>query len=259
MDTPASTDALPGSYSGGRSMTTTAVPEITVACLDMAGTTVSDDGSVLAAFRAAVAEFGLVPDSPGYDTAMDYVHETMGQSKVVVFRHILGSEDRAQAGNRIFEQAYAESVRAGLVTPLPGAVETITALRAAGIRVCLTTGFSPATRDALLDALGWRPLIDLALSPADVGRGRPWPDLPLTALIRLSGGGVTELAVVGDTPSDVESGLRAGAGLVAGVTTGSGSHDALAAAGAPYILDSVTGVLQLVGLAGRVESELPAG
>ncbi len=223
--------------------------QITVACLDMAGTTVSDDGSVMAAFSAAAAASGLEPGAPGYDDAMAYVRKTMGQSKIEVFRHLLGSEERAQAGNTVFEQAYAQSVRAGLVTPLPGAVETITALRAAGIKVCLATGFSPGTRDALLDALGWRPLIDLALSPADAGRGRPWPDLPLTALIRLGGGAVAELAVVGDTPSDVESGLRAGAGLVAGVTTGAGDRDALIAAGAPHILDSVTGVLQLAGLA----------
>jgi len=226
--------------------------DITVACLDMAGTTVADDGSVMAAFGAAAAEFGLVPDAPGYDDAIQFVRDTMGQSKIDVFRHLLGSEERAQQGNRIFEQSYADSVRAGMVAPLPGAIETITVLRAAGIKVCLATGFAPVTRDALLDALGWRPLIDLALSPADAGRGRPWPDLPLAALLRLGGGAVSELAVVGDTPSDVESGLRAGAGLVAGVLTGASSREALAAAGAPYILESVTGLLQLIGLAAEV-------
>jgi phosphoglycolate phosphatase len=189
-----------------------------------------------------------VPGAPGYDDAITFVRDTMGQSKIEVFRHILDSEDRAQRGNRIFEESYAESVRAGLVAPLPGAAETITALRAAGIKVCLATGFAPVTRDALLDALGWRPLIDLALSPSDAGRGRPWPDLPLTALLRLGGGAVTELAVVGDTPSDVESGLRAGAGLVAGVTTGASSRDVLTEAGAPFVLDSVTELVQLLGL-----------
>jgi len=222
--------------------------DITVACLDMAGTTVADDGSVMAAFGAAVADFGLVPGATGYNEAISFVEQTMGQSKIEVFRRLLGGEDRAEQANRRFEESYAESVRAGLVEPLPGAVETITALRAAGIKVCLATGFSPVTRDALLDALGWRPLIDLALSPADAGRGRPWPDLPLTALIRLGGGAVSELAVVGDTPSDVESGLRAGAGLVVGVTTGAGTRDALAAAGAPHIVDSVGGLVQLVGI-----------
>ncbi len=221
---------------------------ITVACLDMAGTTVADDGSVLAAFRAAAAEFGLTPGEPGYAEAIAFVQETMGQSKIEVFRQLFGSENRAQRGNQVFEDSYAQAVRAGLVIPLPGAVETITALRAAGVRVCLCTGFAPATRDAVLDALGWRPLIDLALSPADAGRGRPWPDLPLTALLRLRGGAVSELAVVGDTAADVESGLRAGAGLVAGVTSGSATGAALAAAGAPHILDSVTGLLPLAGI-----------
>ncbi len=96
--------------------------------------------------------------------------------------------------------------------------------------------------------LGWRPLIDLALSPADAGRGRPWPDLPLTALLRLGGGAVRELLVAGDTPSDIESGLRAGAGVVAGVTTGASGEDELAAAGAPHVLDSVTGLVRLLGI-----------
>jgi phosphoglycolate phosphatase len=224
------------------------VPRITVACLDMAGTTVADEGSVLAAFEAAMAQAGIVPGGPGYAEADEIVRATMGQSKIEVFRRILGDEDRAHRANSAFEDAYGEAVRAGQVRPLPGAVETITALRAAGIRVCLATGFAPVTRDALLDALGWRQLIDLALSPADAGRGRPWPDLPLTALLRLHGGSVSELLVAGDTPSDVESGLRAGAGLVAGVTSGASSAEDLLAAGAPHVLDSVTGLISLLGI-----------
>ena len=146
---------------------------ITVACLDMAGTTVADDGSVIAAFSAAVEQFGLPEGTPGYDDALAYVRETMGQSKIEVFRHILGAEDAAQQANAAFEEHYARSVRGGDVEPLPGATETFAALRAAGIKVCLATGFSPATRDALLDALGWRPLVDLVLppTPAVAARG----------------------------------------------------------------------------------------
>jgi phosphoglycolate phosphatase len=220
---------------------------ITVACLDMAGTTVADDGSVIAAFSAAVEQFGLPEGTQGYDDALAYVRETMGQSKIEVFRHILGAEDAAQQANAAFEEHYARSVRGGDVEPLPGATETFAALRAAGIKVCLATGFSPVTRDALLDALGWRPLVDLVLSPADAGRGRPWPDLPLTALLRLRGGAVGELVVAGDTPSDVESGLRAGAGLVAGVLTGSSTREELEQAKAPVILDTIADLIPLVG------------
>jgi len=219
---------------------------ITVACLDMAGTTVADDGSVIAAFSAAVEQFGLPQGSPGYDEALAYVRLTMGQSKIEVFRRILGDEEAAQWANKTFEDHYAAAVAAGAVEPMPGAVDTITALREAGVRVCLATGFSPATRDAIIDELGWAGKIDLALSPADAGffgRGRPWPDLPLTALLRLRGGAVSELAVAGDTPSDVESGLRAGAAVVAGVLTGANTRADLEQAGAPLILDTIADLL----------------
>src|SRR4029077_2836755 len=89
-------------------------------------------------------------------------------------------------------------------------------------------------------------LVDLALSPADagfLGRGRPWPDLPLTALLRLRGGAVSELAVAGDTASDIESGRRAGAAIVAGVLTGASTRADLEQAGAPLILDTIAGIL----------------
>jgi phosphoglycolate phosphatase len=221
---------------------------ITVACLDLAGTTVADEGSVMAAFTAAMERFNLRPGAPGYEQASRIVHETMGQSKIEVFRRILDNEADAQVANSAFELHYGGSVRAGSVTPIPGATELLVALRTARIKICLATGFAPATRDALLDSLGWRPLVDLALSPADAGRGRPWPDLPLTALLRLRGGSVAELAVAGDTASDVESGLRAGAGVVAAVLTGAGSREEFEQAGAPHILDSITDLLPLLGL-----------
>jgi phosphonatase-like hydrolase len=212
---------------------------ITVACLDMAGTTVRDDGTVLAAFASAIGALGVATGTPGYEEAMTAVRASMGQSKIEVFRRVLGDETAARKANDAFEEHYAAAVRSGAVTAMPGAAETITRLRADGIRVCLATGFSPVTRDAIIDALDWRPLIDLALSPADAGRGRPWPDMPLTALLRLGGGAVTELAVAGDTPSDIESGLRAGAGLVAGVLSGASTRADFERAGAPVVLDTI--------------------
>jgi phosphoglycolate phosphatase len=226
---------------------------ITVACLDMAGTTVRDDGTVMDAFVTAITSRNL--PVAAFHEAMKYVRATMGQSKIEVFRHIFGDEGVAREVNSSFEAHYAAAVSAGEIAPMPGAEEVIRACRDAGIKVCLATGFSPATRDAIIDSLGWGSLADLVLSPADAGRGRPWPDLPLTALLRLGGGAVHELAVAGDTPSDVESGLRAGAGLVAGVLTGASGREELAAVpgvaglpGSPLVLDSITGLLPHLGI-----------
>jgi phosphoglycolate phosphatase len=214
---------------------------ITVACLDMAGTTVADDGTVMEAFTAAIAEQNL--PVAAFSQAMKDVRSSMGQSKIEVFRRILGDDAAAAKANEAFEDHYGAAVGRGEVAAMPGAEDTFAALRDAGIRVCLATGFSPVTRDAIISRLGWAPLIDLALSPADAGRGRPWPDLPLTALLRLRGGAVRELAVAGDTGSDVESGLRAGAAVVAGVLTGAGTRAGLGQAGAPLILDTIAGLL----------------
>ena len=228
-------------------------PRYSVLCLDMAGTTVADDDSVMNAFAAAVASRNLPVAE--FNGAMKYARDTMGQSKIEVFRHILGTEEAAQAANAVFEETYGKSVAAGELSPIPGAVELFAACREAGIKVCLSTGFSPVTRDAIVTALGWGSLVDLFLSPADAGRGRPWPDMPLTSLLRLGGGSVAELAVVGDTPSDVEAGLRAGAGLVVGVLSGDSTLDDLSAVpaatglpGAPLILDSVADLLPYLGL-----------
>jgi len=223
-----------------------------VVCLDMAGTTIRDGNAVMAAFAAAVATRNLT--ARGFSSAMKYARDTMGQSKIEVFRHILGDEDAAQEANAAFEKHYAGAVAAGEISPMPGAVELFAACRAAGTRVCLSTGFAPVTRDAIIDALGWGSLVDLFLSPADAGRGRPWPDMPLTALLRLGGDAVSSLAVVGDTPADVECGLRAGAGLVVGVLSGDSARadlEAVPAAaglpGAPLILDSVADLLPHLG------------
>jgi phosphonatase-like hydrolase len=219
----------------------------------MAGTTVRDEGVVMRAFTEAIASRNLPVRE--FTAAMTYVKATMGQSKIEVFRHILGDEAAARQASASFERHYAAAVGAGDITPMPGAADLFAACRDAGVKVCLSTGFSPATRDAIVGALHWGGQVDLLLSPADVGRGRPWPDMPLTALLRLGGGSVHELAVAGDTPSDIESGLRAGAGVVAGVLTGDATRQDLEAVptgtglpGTPLILDSIAGLRPYLGL-----------
>jgi phosphonatase-like hydrolase len=211
-------------------------------CLDMAGTTVRDDGAVDAAFTTALATIGIGAGSPGFAEAQEMVHDTMGWSKADVFAELLDPDEAGRA-TAAFAAAYEEIVEAGEVGEVPGALVMIRALRARGVRVCLTTGFAPSTRDALLDVLGWRDEIDLALSPADVGRGRPAPDLILGAMDRLGVDDPEAVAVVGDTVSDLEAGSRAGAGAVIGVLSGAHDESALAAAPHTAIIADITELL----------------
>jgi phosphoglycolate phosphatase len=222
-------------------------PVVQLACLDLAGTTVADDGVVARAFDAALDELAVVA-GPERDRMAEYVRTTMGTSKIEVFRALFGDEARARAANAAFEAAFDDLVRRGAVRPLPGAAETVGALRSAGVRVALTTGFSVPTRRHLLDALGWADLADLALSPADAGRGRPYPDMILAAVVRLGIDSVQAVAVAGDTEADMASGVRAGASVVAGVLTGTGDADGLWRGGATAVLDSIADLPDLLGL-----------
>ncbi|WP_225726356.1 MULTISPECIES: phosphonatase-like hydrolase [unclassified Nocardia] len=219
---------------------------IDLAVLDMAGTTVSDGGLVQRAFDAAATAAGMETEGPRRDSARQYVLDTMGQSKITVFRALFDTEDRAQLANRAFESAYDELIDEVGVTPVPGSADAIGALRAAGVKVALTTGFSRATQDRLLNALGWNEIADLTLAPADAGRGRPYPDLILTALLRLRVDAVDRIAVLGDTTSDIASGLAAGARIVAGTLTGAHDEPRLRAAGATHVVASVTEFARLV-------------
>jgi len=199
-----------------------------------------DGGAVEAAFSRAMASEGVNPGGDRYERALSHVRSTMGQSKIVVFTALFDGDSRAAArANRSFEDAYRSTVEAGQITPIPGAEEVIRGLRDGGCKVCLTTGFAPATRDTVLASLGWETLADLVLSPADAGRGRPYPDMILTAVLRLEIDSVADVAVAGDTASDLLAGHRAGASVVAGVLTGAHDRATLEAAPHTHIIDTI--------------------
>src|SRR5690606_25877696 len=108
---------------------------IELVVLDMAGTTVIDDGLVERAFERTAHRVGLGDTYP-LDEALQYVRDTMGQSKIEVFRHLThGDENAAQQANLAFEASYAELVDEVGVHAIPGAAETIDALRARGLKV----------------------------------------------------------------------------------------------------------------------------
>ena len=215
--------------------------EFELVCFDMAGTTMSDSGLVLEAFERTIAEMGVDDDTA--DTARDYVIETMGQSKIEVFTHLFA--EHAEHANTAFESHFVDAVNEMGVREIPGARATIEELRGRGLKVALTTGFSPATREVLIDNLGWSDLFDIRVSPADAGRGRPAPDMLLRCLVQLQVTAVGSLIAVGDTASDMLAGTRAGAGLCVGVLTGTDDAMRLALSGADVTLDSVVDILGL--------------
>jgi phosphoglycolate phosphatase-like HAD superfamily hydrolase len=91
----------------------------------------------------------------------------------------------------------------------------------------------------VVDAVGLKRHIDLALSLEDAPRGFPAPDLALTAMLQVGVGSVQDLALVHGTGAGMECGHNSGAGAVVGVLTGAHAAARLRAAGATHVVRSI--------------------
>lgn len=221
-------------------------PGIRLAVLAMVGTTVSDGGLLDGALARVLAEQGIAEGSAEYATMVQYARQAAGTSKLEVFSRFFTEPGRAEEANRSFERHCDELIGSGAISPIPGAEEAIAKLQSAGIQVCLATGFGRHTQNTLLEKLGWMGVADLSMCPADAGRGRPYPDIILTAVLALDLDDVRTVAVVGDSTADMQSGVRSGAGIVVGVLTGAHDEASLRAAGATAVVPSIADIPQLL-------------
>jgi phosphonatase-like hydrolase len=127
------------------------------------------------------------------------------------------------------------------VAPMPGAPECFAELRRRGVRVALDTGFSRAIVDVILQRLGWDApgFLDATVASDEVPRGRPHPDLLFEAMRRTGVATASQVAKVGDTPSDLQEGAAAGCRLVIGVTNGTHTREQLAAHSPTHLIGSL--------------------
>jgi phosphonatase-like hydrolase len=215
-----------------------------LAVFDIAGTIVSDDGVVISSFVAAFSE--VVPEiwAENDGDFLDFAHKTMGQSKIEVFRSLLGDASLADAAAEAFQAYYLKKLPE--VHLFDGVLDMFDSLRTAGIRVALNTGFNRKTLDIMLSSLGLGDHVDATATQEEAGEGRPSPAMIAHVAHQLAVESPTEVAVLGDTRSDIEAALRYGAGMPIGVLTGEHDEAALRDAGAHHVVPSVTDALSLL-------------
>ena len=213
---------------------------------DVAGTVLNDDGLVIAAFKVAFerTQPDLWPTHGAEWT--QYAIDTMGQSKIDVFTELLGDAEKAHQANVAFEESYVSEIAEDGALSIPGAEEIFEYLRSKKIAVALTTGFSRSTLNTLITELGWRDLIDVSVTPGEAGRGRPHPDMLEKAATAVGATNPAHVIVLGDTASDMKSGVAFGAGQVIGVLTGAHDEVTLYDAGATTVVNSVADLKSLI-------------
>ena len=226
---------------------------VSLVCCDVVGAA-AVDGSVLErAFAEAIATQGVVTGTAAYVRSMVQFDRTRGWSPAEVMHSLFpGDEIRAQAASLAFERSFRAAVDRFGALPLSGANDALDKLAAAGTKVCLLSCLSRPAFSLIMERLGWWQRADLLLCADDVARGFPWPDLVLTAILRLGVGDVRDVAVATASESGVLAARRAGAGLVAGVLTG--VHDAarLRRAGATHLLADIGDLPDLVAANGEI-------
>lgn len=223
---------------------------IQLAAFDIAGTTVDDHGAVYVALRRAVEEAG----APVADADLQ---RWMGTDKIEAITALLRlggvTPEPALVAERFdrFRALLTEAYRAEPPVALPGVVAAIDALRAAGVKVALTTGFSDDVVEPLLAALGWTVgadgQLDAVVTTSDVPAGRPAPYMIHLAMQRTGATDVRQVLAAGDTVVDLEAARNAGA-IAVGVLTGQTPREALEAADHDAVLASVADIPAFVGV-----------
>lgn len=197
---------------------------------DWAGTTV-DHGS-LAPIRVLQKIFA----DRGIEITEEESRRDMGVLKKDHIRALLGMPRIAGEWEKRYQRAPGESEVESLFADfipqqmacltecsnvIAGVSGAVQRLRDRGLKIGSTTGYTRPLLEVLLPhaaSQGYAP--DCALCPDDVGAGRPAPWMMYESAVRMKIYPLEAVVKVGDTISDVEEGLNAGAWTVGVTQTG---------------------------------------
>jgi beta-phosphoglucomutase family hydrolase len=192
---------------------------------DMDGVLVDNSRFHREAWRRLCAEEGIALGDP------EFWRVTIGRPVAEAVPRLFGRPVGADELARLVERRHAlyHDLADGRVAMVPGVLDFVRDLRAARVPRALATSAAPASAAAILDTLGLTDAFGVRVTAADVRRGKPDPEVYLTAAGRL---GVPPEAclVFEDALVGIAAARRAGMRVV-GVATAYPASE-LAAAGA---------------------------
>lgn len=247
---------------------------------DWAGTTV-DYGcfAPVAAFVKAFEELEIT-------ISVEEARSFMGMTKIDHIRELFKLESVSLQFSLRFKRAWEESDVVAMnqrfenhlfaslssyTTPINGVIATVEKLRAQGIKIGSTTGYTNAMMEIVAPAAalkGYAP--DCYVTSNGLPAGRPAPFMIYQNLINLAIPSPLSVIKIGDTLSDIREGVNAGVWTV-GVILGSSEmglteqevaalpfealhcriktvRESMLAAGAHYVIDSIDELINIVSI-----------
>jgi beta-phosphoglucomutase len=150
-----------------------------------------------------------------------------GRTSREVIAHLCGTDRytgaEIEAMNYQRERAYRDAICEHFPA-MPGAQELITSLSADGFALALGSSGPPENAELVLEKLGVRHLFGVVVTGSDVRKGKPDPEVFLTAASRL--GIMPDMcAVIEDAPAGIEA-ANAGGMFSIGLASAGRTHQA---------------------------------
>ena len=198
--------------------------------MDWAGTAV-DYGcfAPVAAFLNAFKEIGIT-------VTMEQARRPMGMAKIDHIRELFKMEEVGEQFTSLYQRSWTEedvvamnkkfegylfASLADYTNPIPGVIDTLATLRAQGIKIGSTTGYTRAMMDVVVPNAATKGYVtDNCLTPDGLPGGRPYPYMIYQNMIDLAIPSVDSVLKYGDTIADIKEGVNAKVWTV-GVVLGS--------------------------------------
>jgi 2-phosphoglycolate phosphatase len=202
------------------------------------------DGTLADSYPAITASVNHVRAAHGLAALEEpEVRRHVGRGPAYLLEHTVPGTHLATDIER-YRVHHPSVMRAG-TRLLPGAAETLSALKQEGIQLAVCSNKPAIFTRELLGYLGISALIDAVLGPEDVPRPKPAPDMLQAALRRL-GVRADEALYVGDMVVDIETARAAGVRVWV-VPTGSNDQATLTAGQPDRLLEDLREVRTLLG------------
>jgi phosphonatase-like hydrolase len=220
---------------------------IQIVVFDMAGTTIDEDNVVYKTLQKAIQIYG-------YEFSLEEVLSAgAGKEKLQAIQSVLALrniEDKVLS-ERIFERFQLLLTQAYASLPIKeqaGCTDLFHALRHAGIKVVMNTGYDRKTANSLIQKIGWVAGRDFdgLVTASDVKQNRPEPDMILLAMEQQEVKDPKAVVKVGDSVIDIAEGRNAGCLYSIGITTGANTEAQLKMANPDFILHQLSELLPIV-------------
>lgn len=157
------------------------------------------------------------------------IHRQVGKSGKKMLQEFRFDEPTAKKADKLHGKLYNKIQKKG--KPLPGACDLIAALKDRGLGIWFATSAKREELGHTMKVLGGKGLIDDVVSSADVGEGKPEPDV-FEVTLKKAGVRPDEAVALGDTIWDIEAAERTGVKTAVVLTGGAFGREELERAGA---------------------------